>query len=106
MCFLAWWTFRIFFIFSARGRERGSEAPERGWEGSVFIENARRGGLPGERRRGGRRAGRASAGNLGGRGGLNIFFGAEMPTKLGTQNRVFLSNFGVEYHWGQKRIPT
>ena len=35
--FAEWWTFRIFYIFSARARGRGSEAPERGWEGPVFY---------------------------------------------------------------------
>ena len=77
---LSWWTFRIFFIFSARGRGRGRRGDrERGVQ--FFIESPRgAGGLPrGER--GGRGAGRVSAENLGGRG-PNIFFRAEMPAKL------------------------
>ena len=42
-----WWTFRIFFIFSAWGSGRGSL---RRREGGVdfFIENPRGGGSPGE----------------------------------------------------------
>ena len=72
------WTFRIFFIFFPLGEGKGeSEAPGRGG-GRCFIENPRRGGSP---TRGGGGAGRVSAGNLGG-GGLNTFFGAEMPTKV------------------------
>ena len=53
---ITWWTFRIFLIFSARGREGGP------------------------RRQRGRGAGRVSAGNFGVGGRLNVFFGAEIPT--------------------------
>ena len=69
----------VYFIFSARGWER--ESPRRhGGEGSIFIENHRRGVSERERGRG---AGRVSAANWGfGGGGLNIFFGAEMSTKV------------------------
>ena len=45
------------------------------------MENPRRGGLPGGWGRGGRGAGRVFEGHFGG-GGLNIFFGAEIPTKF------------------------
>ena len=38
------WTFRIFFIFSARGRGRGSPRRREGG-GRIFIENPRRGCL-------------------------------------------------------------
>ena len=38
----AWWTFRIFFFCSRRGKGE-SEAPGGGWGGSLFIENTRRG---------------------------------------------------------------
>ena len=43
---LTWWTFRIFFIFAARGGGEGeSEAPGRvGGGGRIFIENPKRGG--------------------------------------------------------------
>ena len=41
---ITWWTFRIFFIFFWSGRGKGEfEAPGRAG-GSVFIENARKGG--------------------------------------------------------------
>ena len=60
------------FIFSARGRGRGSEAPERVWEGSVFIENPRR------EEEGGRGAGRVSA------GANNFFSGPKCPPSFGT----------------------
>ena len=68
----AWWTFRIFFIFSCSGRgKRESEAAEGGGV-RFFIENPRR-GVP--RRERGRGAGRVSAENWGiCGGGLNIFF--------------------------------
>ena len=77
---LSWWTFRIFFFFSARERGRGVRGAGR--EGFLlFMENPMRGGLPGGWGRGGG-AGRVFAGNLG--GGLNIFFGAEMSTEFWT----------------------
>ena len=48
----------IFLFLFCSGEGKGeSEAPGRGG-GSVFIENPRRGGLPGERRGGGRGAGK------------------------------------------------
>ena len=71
-----WWTFRIFFIFSARGGGRGSPSPPGGVDcllkipdgGEVFLQ--------------GRGAGRVSAANWGFCwGGGNILFGAEMSTK-------------------------
>ena len=69
-----WCTLRIFFIFSARGRGRGSEAPARGWARSVsFIENPRRGGSPRREEEGG--AGREGVcGEFGGGGGWDFFF--------------------------------
>ena len=72
----------IFYFFFVRGRGRGSSRHKEGAGGRVFIENPRRGG--GSRSRGGRGRGawRVSVRNLGG-GGLNIFFGAEIPTKNG-----------------------
>ena len=51
-----------------------SEAPGRGG-GRFFIENARGGGVLPREGRGGRGAGRVSAGKFGGRGDLNIFRG-------------------------------
>ena len=76
-----WWTFRIFFIFSARGGGRGSLRRREG--GSIFIENPRRGF---SRRGRGRGAGRVSAGELGefggGEGGYIFFFGAEMSHQV------------------------
>ena len=69
----SWWTFRIFFIFSARGRGRGRGA-RKGLGGVSFLLTIPGGGSPRtEEEGGGRGAGMVSAGNLGG-GGLNIFF--------------------------------
>ena len=70
----------IFFLLG--GGERESEEPREG--GTIFIENPRRvGGFSRRGRgRGGREAGRVFAGNFGGVGGENIFFGAESPTEL------------------------
>ena len=69
---MPWWTFRIFFIFSARGGGWGSPRRREGWGIGFFIENPRREG--GFFRTGG--AGRVSAANWGEfwGGGLNIFF--------------------------------
>ena len=81
MVFFSCWTFRIFLFLSARGEGKGkSVAPGRG---RFSIENPREGVFSRERGEG-RGAGRVSAGNFGGE--LNIFFGAEMPTKF------FISN--------------
>ena len=63
----------IFNFFSARGRGGGSSRRQ-GWWGRFFIENPRRGWVSLEREGSGRGAGRLSAGNFGGGGGLNIFF--------------------------------
>ena len=49
----------------------------------LFVENARRGGGFSQERGGGRGAWRVFVGNWG--GGLDIFFGAEVPTKKMTQ---------------------
>ena len=62
---ISWWTFRNFFLFPRGGGEGGAEVPGEG--GGGFIENPRKGGLPGEGGCGGRGAG-VSAGNSGGRG--------------------------------------
>ena len=70
----AWWTFRIFFIFSCSGRgKEESEAPGGGGIG-FLIENSRTGGGGAGS---GRAAGRVSAANLGifWGGGANFFFG-------------------------------
>ena len=45
-----WWTFRIFFFFSAPGRGRGESGATGREGGRFFIENPRRGG--GSRKRG------------------------------------------------------
>ena len=65
----------IFYFFLLRGGEGGVRgAGGVGGGGRYFIENPRRGVLPGRMGAGGRGAGRVFAGNLWGRGGLNIFF--------------------------------
>ena len=69
----AWWTFRIFSIFFLLGGgERGVRGAGRGG-GRFFIENPRR-GVSRAGGGGARGAGRVFAGNVGGGGGLNIFF--------------------------------
>ena len=73
----------IFYFFSARGREGGVRGAGRvGGGGDFFLENPRRGGggLPGGWG-GGRARGREGVcGELGGGGGLNIFFsGPKFP---------------------------
>ena len=71
----------ILYFFLLGGGEGGSEAPERGWEGSVFDWKSPEGGSPrreeGGGGGGGRGAGRVSAGNFGGL--IFFFFGAEIP---------------------------
>ena len=62
---MSWWTFRIFFVFSARKRGRGS--PRRREGGGLIIENPERSGLPGGWARG--RGGEGSGGCLRGIGG-------------------------------------
>ena len=57
--------------FSCLGEGRGGPV--------LYRKSQKGGGLPGEGR--GRGAWKVSAGNLGGGGGLNVFFGAEIPTK-------------------------
>ena len=72
MNFKTWWTFRIFFIFSARGGEGGPRRQKGGGRGQFFIENPRR-GVSQERGGGGGLKGREGVcGEWG--GGLNIFF--------------------------------
>ena len=46
-CELLGGTFRIFLLFSARGRGRGSPRRREGGGGRFFIENPRMGRLPG-----------------------------------------------------------
>ena len=61
---LSWWTFWIFFIFSARGRGRGEPPRRREGGGRFFIENPRKGGgFRGWVEGGGRGAGRVFAWN-------------------------------------------
>ena len=56
---------------------------------SVFIENPRRGGVPGEGPRG-REGVCSELGNLGGGGGLNFFFsGPKCPPSLISAENVF-----------------
>ena len=62
----------IFIFFLLGGGERGVRGAGRGG-GRFFIENPRRGGLPGGWGRGARGAGRVFAGNVGG-GGAKYFF--------------------------------
>ena len=59
----------IFYFFCSGEGKGGPRRQKGGGRGRFFIENSRRGVLPGERRRGGRGAGRVSPGNLGGGGG-------------------------------------
>ena len=77
--FFSWWTFRIFFIFSARGRGRGSPLRQEGAGVGFLLKIPGGGGVFSHEGGGG--AGRVSAGNFGG-GGLNIFWGVEMPNKF------------------------
>ena len=83
-----WRTFRIFFIFSARGG--GVEAPE-GSGGSVFIEKAQEGGSPG---REGPRGRRVSAANweifLGGGVAKYFFGGPKCPPRKSIAQYSFL----------------
>ena len=79
---LSWWTFRIFLFFCREKMEGGVRRAGGGGGVRISIKNPRMGGggLPkdGEGADG---AGRVSEGNWG-RVGLNIFFGAEIPSKL------------------------
>ena len=68
-----WWAFRIFFIFSARGRGRGSSRRQ---EGRFSLKIPGGGGV-----RGGRGAGRAPAGNFGGGGAKYFFSGPKCPPR-------------------------
>ena len=79
---ISWWTFRIFFIFFAREGEGESEAL--GGGGISFLLKVPGGGGVLQDGRGGG-TGRVSAAKLfffweG--GGLNIFFGSEMSTRI------------------------
>ena len=71
----------ILYFFSVRGRGTGRGG------GSVFLLKIPGGGCLRGERGGDRGAGRVSVGIWGG-GGLNIFFSAEIPTKL--------SNFAIQ----------
>ena len=65
----------IFFIFSARGRGRGSLRRREGGGGfGLFIENPRRGGVSSGRGAEGPGRFMRQIGAFGGGGGLNIFF--------------------------------
>ena len=64
--FFSWWTFRIFFIFSARGRGRGVRGAKKGWGVRFPIENPRRGGFSQERGAEGLRGWEAVCGEFGG----------------------------------------
>ena len=71
---IAWWTFRIFFIFfSARGRGRGSPGQQGGGGVGFFIENPRRGGVLPKGGAGARRPGGFLQG-IGGGGAKSFFF--------------------------------
>ena len=66
------------FSFSARGREgRSPRCQEEGGGVGVLNQNLRRGSPPA-----GGGGGWGPGNFFGGGGGLNIFFGAEMPTKI------------------------
>ena len=70
-----------FFFFSSRGRGRGSLRRREGEGGSgFFIESPKGGNLQG-RGAEGREGLCGKLEHLGGGGGQNIFFGAEMSTK-------------------------
>ena len=73
----------IFNFFLLGGGSGESTATATGGGGGIFIGNPKGGGFSQERGggvEGPRGAARVSAGNFGG-GGLNIFFGVEIPTK-------------------------
>ena len=70
-----------YFFFCLGGGEGGVRGAGVGGEDS-FTENPRRGGLRAGGGGGGEGPGRCFAGNL--EGGLNIFLGAEIPTKTYT----------------------
>ena len=63
----AWWTFRFVLFLSARGRGMGCPRCQEGGGVRLFIENPRRGGLPGEE--GGGRGREGVCGEFGGGGG-------------------------------------
>ena len=74
----------IFLVFFCSGEGKmDSDAPGRGGGDDFFFENPRRGGSSGRVRAGGRRV---FAGNVGGRGGLFFFFGAEIPTRINSNH--------------------
>ena len=81
-----WWTFRIFFIFSARGGGRGSPRCQEGG-GSVFIKKSNEGG-------GGLQDGRGREGVCselgtfggGGGGGKIFFWGPKCPPSFNSRN--------------------
>ena len=87
----AWWTFQIFFIFSFRGRGRGSP-----WRGGRFsIEKSQEGGGVLHEMGGGQGPGGCLRGNFGGE--LNIFFrgrNAHQAGVLGTLLQARSANAG------------
>ena len=79
---VAWWTFRIFFIFFCLGEGKGeSEAPGAGGGGDIVLKiPGGGGGLPGGWRRGGEGPGGCLRG-IGG-GAKYFFSGPKFPPRL------------------------
>ena len=72
--------FGYFLFFSARGRGRGSPRHRGGW-GDDFLLKIPAGGVSRAGGGGGEGPGGCLREIWGGGGGLNIFFGAEIPSK-------------------------
>ena len=70
----AWWTFRIFFIFSARGRGSGSSRRLEGGGGSVFYRKSQEGEVSQERGAEGLGGWEAGCGEFWAGGGPKYFF--------------------------------
>ena len=77
---LSWWTFQFFFFFLLGEGEGGARGPGGGGRYRFFIENPRRGGGLQDGGRGAERV-CGELGNFFG-GGIFLFFGVEMSTKL------------------------
>ena len=83
-----WWTFRIFFFFSARGREVGVRGAGRG-VGAIFNGKSQEGGLLGGWGRGAEGPWECLWGILRGGGALNIFFsGPKFPPSLPSRPKL------------------